>query len=192
MKQSICFFEGCLRPHYALGLCNAHWQQSHKGKPLVQIKRTEDLGHFCHYSECGRPNDRRGWCQMHYKQLLRGETMRPIRAKRSHVGIICYIPSCGKAAKTGDACLSHANIAYNFDISRERLIELFSDPFCGICGNQRSAAQELHIDHDHTCCRGCDKCVRGLLCGNCNRALGIFGDDIERIQRAIEYLERTR
>lgn len=47
------------------------------------------------------------------------------------------------------------------------------------------------IDHDHNCCSGnksCGRCVRGLLCNNCNRALGMFGDDIENLVRAIGYL----
>lgn len=39
------------------------------------------------------------------------------------------------------------------------------------------------IDHDHE-----TKQFRGHLCHNCNRGLGVFQDDIERIKRAIRYL----
>jgi hypothetical protein len=31
--------------------------------------------------------------------------------------------------------------------------------------------------------------ARGILCQHCNRALGAFGDDVGRLQRAIEYLK---
>jgi hypothetical protein len=49
---------------------------------------------------------------------------------------------------------------------------------CGICrkvaGN--GLGQRMAVDHDPACCpgwaRSCGKCVRGLLCVNCNRNLG--------------------
>ena len=42
----------------------------------------------------------------------------------------------------------------------------------------------IHIDHDHSCCRGnrsCGKCIRGLACHACNTGIGAFGDDPERM-----------
>ena len=32
--------------------------------------------------------------------------------------------------------------------------------------------------------------IRGLLCRNCNRALGAFKDNVERLQRAIDYINK--
>lgn len=42
----------------------------------------------------------------------------------------------------------------------------------------------IHVDHDHSCCRGrksCGKCIRGLACHACNTGIGAFGDDPERM-----------
>jgi hypothetical protein len=58
---------------------------------------------------------------------------------------------------------------------------------CAVC--QR--ADELKVDHDHSCCSGsttCGECVRGLLCDFCNRGLGIFRDDPVALSRAAAYL----
>ncbi|MFJ6281387.1 endonuclease domain-containing protein [Arthrobacter subterraneus] len=53
----------------------------------------------------------------------------------------------------------------------------------------------LSIDHDHACCPGdysCGKCIRGLLCPNCNRGLGLFKDDAALLQSASSYLVDSR
>ena len=51
--------------------------------------------------------------------------------------------------------------------------------------------RKIHVDHDHSCCRGiksCGKCVRGLACEPCNKGIGMFGDDPERMMRVAERL----
>lgn len=49
------------------------------------------------------------------------------------------------------------------------------------------------IDHNHKCCplskKSCGKCIRGLLCTRHNFSLGLFGDDVDQLKLAIEYLE---
>ena len=60
---------------------------------------------------------------------------------------------------------------------------------CAICGqeetrkNKHTRVCRLSIDHDHE-----TGVVRGLLCSNCNFALGGFRDDIELLESAIQYL----
>ena len=54
------------------------------------------------------------------------------------------------------------------------------DGSCHIC----KQIKNLSIDHRHTTGE-----VRGLLCTNCNTALGSFKDDVALLKRAIEYLE---
>jgi len=47
---------------------------------------------------------------------------------------------------------------------------------CAMCHKPFAEGQLIHVDHDHACCqeknRSCGKCVRGLLCPNCNISLG--------------------
>ena len=56
---------------------------------------------------------------------------------------------------------------------------------CGIC---QIPAKDLKfglcVDHCHSTGK-----VRGLLCDNCNQALGLLKDNSESLQRAIKYLE---
>lgn len=64
---------------------------------------------------------------------------------------------------------------------------LLQDGVCAVCKDPNARSQAggdtLDVDHDHKTGE-----VRGLLCGWCNRALGLLKDDPERLQRAIEYL----
>ncbi len=65
---------------------------------------------------------------------------------------------------------------------------------CAICGTP-PIRRGLDVDHDRLCCpgmRSCGKCIRGLLCSPCNRALGYFAEDPERLRVGIAYLERGR
>lgn len=61
-----------------------------------------------------------------------------------------------------------------------KMLEI-QDSKCAIC---RSVPEVFHIDHDHITNQ-----VRGLLCANCNRALGWFRDNKRSLARAISYLK---
>ena len=52
---------------------------------------------------------------------------------------------------------------------------------CEICGGHTA---RMAIDHCHTTSK-----VRGLLCSNCNTALGLVGESVDRLQALIKYLE---
>jgi hypothetical protein len=55
---------------------------------------------------------------------------------------------------------------------------------CAICG---TVPDRLNVDHDHYTNR-----IRGLLCGSCNRMIGLAKDDPARLAAAITYLAEHR
>ena len=55
---------------------------------------------------------------------------------------------------------------------------------CAICKNPSKDKQTLVMDHNHKTNE-----FRGLLCRECNRALGLFGDNINILQNAVTYLQ---
>ncbi len=60
-----------------------------------------------------------------------------------------------------------------------------SGGICAICDRRPSAgrSRRLHLDHCHA-----TGVVRGMLCHLCNVGLGHFGENIEVMERAVEYL----
>lgn len=65
------------------------------------------------------------------------------------------------------------------------------DDKCAVC----NSTERLVIDHDHSCCPGktntCGQCVRGVLCTHCNLALGHMKDNVEMVERLVDYLKNS-
>lgn len=68
-----------------------------------------------------------------------------------------------------------------YNITEEEAVALLKVTDCEICGKDLEG--KGNIDHDHATGK-----VRGVLCGPCNRGLGIFKDDIALLQKATQYL----
>ncbi len=85
-----------------------------------------------------------------------------------------------------------------YGLSLQEYLQMYDshDGCCHICGGAgflmrapsknsiRYHVLPLCVDHDH----GTGK-VRGLLCHNCNRAIGLLHDDIGLLNKAVQYLE---
>lgn len=82
---------------------------------------------------------------------------------------------------------------FNITISEYEDMVLEQDGKCAICNSLEttksskdpSKTKRLAVDHCHSSLK-----VRGLLCSNCNTALGKFKDNIEFLKNAISYLEK--
>lgn len=73
------------------------------------------------------------------------------------------------------------------EMQKERTIIRKSAPpkttRCELCGKEA----KMYMDHCHT------KLVfRGWICNDCNTGLGKFHDDVELLEKAISYLERSK
>ena len=56
---------------------------------------------------------------------------------------------------------------------------------CELCGGP-SGKRDFHLDHDHITGK-----FRGWLCGKCNTNLGKFGDDVQGLLQAVQYIQRN-
>jgi len=54
---------------------------------------------------------------------------------------------------------------------------------CAICGTTNPQRGRFHVDHNHQ-----TDVVRGLLCSNCNTAIGLLSDNPNYLDNAAAYL----
>jgi hypothetical protein len=73
--------------------------------------------------------------------------------------------------------------AYGLSSDEYEALYEVQDGACAVCDRHFGV---LHVDHNHV-----TKEIRGLLCGNCNRMLGMVREDPEVLRRAAEYLEAS-
>ena len=87
-----------------------------------------------------------------------------------------------------------AFIVRTYGITAEEYYDMLEaqDNKCAICessevNNERITSNKLFIDHCHETGK-----VRGLLCSKCNHALGLLNDDVNLLQKAINYLNFSK
>ena len=73
-----------------------------------------------------------------------------------------------------------------YGISLEQYDEMLKaqQGVCGICATSCDTGMNLAVDH----CHDTNK-VRGLLCKNCNTALGLLKENVENMNKAINYIK---
>jgi hypothetical protein len=119
------------------------------------------------------------------------------KRKASKDGLTARCGDCIRAkgihtrAKTPDATRGY-NLKIRFNISIDDYNHLFLKQrgLCAICRQPESTKDKkgnikwLAVDHNHH-----TQEIRGLLCSSCNTGIGLLGDSIDTMTKAIKYLK---
>lgn len=166
------------------GLCSQCRRHVRAGGPL------ERDGKLIHSRQMqARAPEGRRWCSgCNQYRLLKFFTARKAESRRT--GVDKFYGRCKPCHRKQ---LHASGTARKYQLSPEQYqtIKDAQGGKCAICQVATGASRALAVDHDHKCCPGktsCGRCVRGLLCSNCNNALGFFRDDPEAFLRAARYL----
>lgn len=74
---------------------------------------------------------------------------------------------------------------YGLSIEELEFLRVVQRDRCAICDEPDAAG--LHVDHHHKTGQ-----IRGLLCGKCNKAIGLLREDPKLFDSASSYLQRTQ
>lgn len=196
LQHEFCTVEGCERPHKARGYCATHYMQVRKGVEITPVirARSREFGPVCSVEGCNKEERALGLCNTHYVRHQRhGSTEFRPRWKKTRP---CCIEGCDAPVYAHDMCIRH--YAKNRDWSEKGLttqgyLDLAERQkwVCAICERPENVvhestgkARDLAVDHCHD-----TNVIRGLLCTNCNRALGLFQDSPELLRKAAAYLD---
>lgn len=204
-----CTAPECERPGRSRsGLCSMHALQARRGGELKPSSWASDWVCVVCGADVEKGSGRRRHCsgacqQIDSRYRKSGETERPNSFNCQLCGkLVCikrrgsdgrlqrndtqWCRDCGRGSPEAMRFKRYGVTPDQYREAAERGCEI-----CGVKG------LDLHVDHDHKCCgprkfRTCGACVRGLICGPCNRALGMFQDEIPTLISAISYLSRSQ
>jgi len=135
------------------------------------------------------------------KNLISKEDAKEQGLKRYFTGLLCknghleerFVSTrqCMQCARDKSKVYAKTDKSRNARLSRTygvTLEEVNETTHCDICNTKLvrkgMAGNAVCVDHDHVSGK-----VRGILCNNCNRGLGMFKDNPDTISKAIAYLE---
>jgi Recombination endonuclease VII len=162
-----------------------------RGHEMAVTRRRRPSGTYC--GECDREHDAR-------RKLDPGHN--EVRRKRRTANIEHYRTYARKwraanrehfNARTRKYNAAHRESVHAYRIKRmygitkiqyEAMLKA-QRGVCAICKGINKNRNHLYVDHDHI-----DNRVRGLLCKDCNHALGLLQDSPERARLFIAYMER--
>lgn len=169
----------CGAPVEVLSWCRYHWRQQHEGRPFSTRKPRRGRGLPSLRDEFGR------------KQCARCERWRPVSD---------YTPGRNPDGLQSwcSPCAADYMALGRYGLTRSDILAMVAQQGgCAMCGElePRNAGfrNGWHVDHDHACCpsdKTCGRCIRAILCADCNKLIGLARDSVERLRRAIDYLER--
>lgn len=175
-----CRFPPCENTARRTGLCLGHADQHDAGQELTLLRYDKGVRRYGAASR--RDDEGRKECGC-CRQWL------PITEFQSHAN------TADRLAFRCRSCTREYLISRKFNIPVEQYRAMLAaqNGCCAICKEPpRDGGRELAVDHDHSCCpsqESCGKCVRALLCGPCNAALGLMRDSADLLLEAAAYLK---
>lgn len=173
-----CEYDGCNLALYCRGLCAAHYTQRIVGRELGALASASRSP-----IPCTARNDK-------------GEKHCP--GCRQWQPLEAYSVNNNRDDNLSEFCrtcrtANRARTTYGLTAEAYEGLLLDHGGGCFLCSrqNSRGTQKSLSIDHNHACCpgpRSCGECVRGLLCDDCNLAIGFLRDDVELVKRLVLYL----
>lgn len=156
----------------------------------------------CNVEKCQKPRKVRDYCGAHYQSLLKsGQISKISEQRRSEISrksgswvrpfLQCVISGCEKKSETNRLCSKHKTFYSRFGLTAVQIQMILDIRKCESCG---CTDRPICIDHDHSCCSGsktCGLCIRGILCTSCNAGMGLLGDNLESLLKAVDYLSRV-
>lgn len=148
------------RPHAGRGLCDPCYGRLKRDKNFVPVGRTLSRIACGH---AGRKVVGHGKCGACYAKHLRATD-----------------PKYGKAVRASEELFRR----YGITAAQRDAMIVEQGGSCRLCRKPFVAGgRKPHVDHCHE-----TGAIRGILCFSCNKALGMFGDSIAGLMRAVEYL----
>jgi hypothetical protein len=124
-------------------------------------------------------------------ELVLGENVTPGNLRTG----VYWCKPCNAAYRKKNNHVRHArHILEKYGITAEDYNEMLEsqDFSCGICQRHVSEfKQRMCVDHDHKYTLPNPDAIRGLLCWDCNSGIGKLGDNVEGLQRALDYLLKS-
>jgi Recombination endonuclease VII len=196
-----CSIEGCKRPVRSLGMCKSHYEMA---------RRRRSTQPHCTVDGCEKPQFAAKWCSAHYSRVRRYGDLDANHDPRQEP--VCTVDECDASTyRSGRGLCKKHYLAWYREahpnqtppdarriISRRHILKQYGltlDDYdlmvieqggrCAVCraGTPGRGKPNWNVDHDHE-----TGAVRGLLCHNCNMALGMLGDNVDVAKALVGYL----
>jgi uncharacterized protein (DUF2461 family) len=155
-------------------------------KPISEFHRATGMrdGHRSECKSCSREKNRRNYWKDRDAAIARVRKWR-IENPEKYAALQRRTKERNRERVRINNRRGHLERKYGLSIEDFHFLRIVQDNQCALCG--RTDEQGLHVDHDHRTGR-----VRGLLCGKCNKAIGLLDEDPAVFAAAVTYLRRTQ